>query len=194
MAKADVIALATALANSQDDTTMTSDYYDRMVQKLARFPWLTQASLIATTAGTSQYTLTSTQGKLLAVFYDDRLLDRISLRAIEAVNPEWRDERGDVEAYIVEDEAAKTFRLYRNPTVTSKNFIFLFGAPLSMDFPTYACAIIHTEIRETLPVWLELPVAWAILGMEYGRESNHQDMQMAEACEQMSALLLSMVG
>ena len=194
MSKADVIALVTALANSQDDTTMTSDYYDRMVQKMARFPWLTQASLIATVAGTSQYTMTSTQAKLLAVFYDDYLLDRMSLRAIEAVNPEWRDERGTPIAYVVEDEAAKTFRLYPTPQIASKDFIFIFGSPLGLDYPTYACAIIHTELRETLPAWLELPVAWAITGMEYGRESNHQDPQMAEACEQMSALLLSMVA
>lgn len=194
MSKATVLAYVTTLANGQNDLVTCAEYYDRTVEAMARFPWLTTASLVAITAETSQYTLSSTQAKIIAVFYDDRLLDRMAVKDTEAVfGPAWRDLRGSPVGYVVEDEAAKTFRLVPQPTVTSKNFIFLFGSPFGLDYPLYTVAVIHTEIRVNLPSWLELPVAFQVAAKEYSRESNHRDFKFAEASDKMGAMLLAMV-
>lgn len=193
MSRSDVLALCQSLSTDQADATAIDKYYDEAVADLGRAEWLVAASLVAVTAGTNQYTPPTATVDLLAVYYDDRLLAKENLRALEAINPQWRDERGTPRAYVIEDETSKQFRLYPTPTVSSKDFSFVFGAPLGVDFPEYAVCVTHTETRETLPKWLELPVAFEILQREFARESDHKDMKFSEACKMLAAALLKMV-
>jgi hypothetical protein len=182
------------LSTNQADATAIDKYYDEVVADLGRTEWLVTASLVTATAGTNEYTPPATAIDLLHLFYDDRLLYESKLRAIESVNTHWRDERGPPKSYIIEDETNKQFRLYPSPVVSSKDFIFMFGSPLGLDFPEYAICIVHTEQREVLPKWLEMPVAFAILSREFARESDHKDAQFADSCKALAEMLMKMVG
>lgn len=194
MSRSDVLQLCQDLCTNQADAIALTKFYDEVVSDLGREEWLVEVALIATTAGTSQYAPPEPVIELLCVYYDDRLLSKERVRALEAVNPNWRDERGTPRAYVVEDESNTRFRLYPKPEVDSKDFIFMFGSPLGLDFPEYAVAAVLTELREDLPLWLEMPVAFAILAREFARESDHTDMAFADACKKVSQILMQMVG
>lgn len=192
--KSDVLALVASFSNGQADPNQASIFYDQVVQDYATMPILTQASLITVTANTSQYAIPSTAIKLIAAFYDDRWLDRLTLRAAESVSPQWRDQIGTPIAYVVEGETTKTLRLYPNPQLNSKNFVPVFGSPFGLDYPPYSAVVVHTETRQDLPAWLELPCCFEVLRREFTRESNHRDIAFATLCGKMTGALLSMVA
>lgn len=63
------------------------------------------------------------------------------------------------------------------------------GEPLGEGFPDNSGAIIYSEKRtESLTEWLALPVALEMLGKEFSRSSDHQDIQFADACKELSEL------
>ena len=194
MSRATVLQRVQDLATAQPDAIAIDKFYDHVVADLGRGEWLLTATLVAVTAGTSEYTPPSTVLDIKHVFYDDRVLYKESLRALESVNPSWRDERGTPYAYVGVDETNKDFRLYPNPDRASKPVIPVHGAPFGWDYPAGTVVIIATEFRENLPPWLEMPVAYDILSREFGRESDHKDRKFADLCDKMSKLLMKMVG
>lgn len=194
MPRSDVITLCQDLCTNQADEAALTKFYDEVISDLGRAEWLVTAELLATTAGTNQYNPATTVVEILYVFYDDRLLYKENLRALEAINPQWRDERGAPRAYVIEDETNNQFRLYPTPVVDSKDFIFAFGSPLGLDFPEYAVVVVQTETREVLPEWLEFPIAFEILAREFARESDHVDHEFAKACKSIADILMRMVG
>lgn len=173
---------------------VVSTYYDRVIEDLARFPWLTTTSLIPITAGTAPYQLTNGQSKIVAMFYDHRQLGRLSLAEVESINRTWRNEQGDPHSYVEEGEAVKTFRLYPSPVLSSKPQSFPNSAPIGQDFPPYTILVVHTGTRTDIPVWLELPVALEVAAREMERESSHRDLEWAQQARQLSGLLFAMVG
>lgn len=195
MSKATVLTLVTNLTlGAASDTTITGNYYDRVVEDLARFPWLTNMSLIPVTAPTAQYVLDTTQVKIAAMFYDSRQLSKLTLAQVEALNRTWRNEVGEPHSYVVEDEGQKTFRLYPSPNLDSKPQSFPNTQPFGLDFPAYTIVILHTETRTDLPAWLELPVALETAARAMEAESTYRDVGWAQQAHQMAAMLFNMVG
>lgn len=192
MSRSDVLQLCQDLSTNQSDADAIDKFYDDVVSDLGRGDWLVTTDVLAATAGTAQYNPVSTIVELRGVWYDDRWLYKESLRSIEALNPNWRDERGTPRAYIIEDETNLQFRLYPRPAVDSKTPGG--GEEMGLEFPEYSVVVLMTEIRETLPAWLELPVAFEILAREFGRESDHHDPTFAKSCKEISQMLLKMVG
>ena len=194
MPRSEVITLCQALCTNQADETALSKYYDEVVSDLGRAEWLVNAEVLSATAGTNQYNPASTVVEIMHVLYDDRVLSKETLRSMDAYNPQWRDQRGTPRAYIVEDETNKQFRLWPTPEVDSKPFIPLHGAILGLDYPEYSVVVIQTEFREVLPIWMELPVAFAMLAREFARESDHIDTAFAESCDKLSKVIFEMLG
>lgn len=195
MSKASVLALVTNMTlGAASDTTITGNYYDRVVEDLARFPWLTNFSLIPVTAPTAQYTLETSQVKIAAMFYDNRQLSKLTLAQAEALNRTWRNEIGEPHSYVVEDELQKSFRLYPGPNLDSKPQSFPNAQPFGLDFPAYTIVIIHTETRTDLPAWLELPVALETAARAMEAESAYRDVEWAKQAHEMAATLFAMVG
>jgi hypothetical protein len=192
--KADVTSLVSTLSNGDADAISVGHYYDHAIDDLARYPWFVQASLVTLAAGTAEYTLNDDYVKLVAVFYNDRLLDRVDDRALESINPYWRDEVGTPRAYTTTDEDSKTYRLYPAPDKPSGNFIFVYGSPMGLDYPPYAALLFHTELRSDLPVWMDLPMTFTVLAREYGHESNHRDDAFAAFCQGLADTLWIMVS
>lgn len=193
MAKADVLQLVSDLSNGLADATLAERYYREAVFDLGKQGWLTQATLVPATAGTGSYSFPAGAIELLALFYDDDQLDALYLRELEWIRSDWRDAHGSPVGYVRQDENDKTFRLYPIPDTSSKDFIFLFGSPLGLDYPEYSLAVVHTETRDDLPAWLELPVTFRILELEFERESSHRDPVFAKLCGELSKLLFVMV-
>lgn len=195
MSKTTVLTLVSDLTlGAASDSTVVGNYYDRVVEDLARFPWLTTVSLIPITAGTPQYTLETTQARIIAMFYDSRQLSKLTQAQAEGINRHWRNETGPPHSYVMEDEANKTFRLYPNPTLDSKPQVFPNTAPLGIDFPAYTIAIVHTGTRTDVPTWLELPVALETAAREMERESSHRDLEWAQQAHALASLLFNMIG
>ena len=193
MAHASTISLVTALSNGDADAITVEQYYAHLLDDLARYPWFVNASLVTLTKGTAEYTLPDNHVKLLAVFYDDLMLDLVNERALEAQSEVWRDQIGLPIAYTVDDEDAKTYRLYPVPDRPSNDFIFMWGSPLGLDYPPYSVLLLHTEIHNDLPDWMDLPVAFEVLAREYGHESNHRDDEFSDFCAQFAQVLWSMI-
>ena len=193
MSHTSTIALVSALANGDADMITVEQYYGHLLDDLARYPWFVNASLVPLTAGTGEYTLEDSHVKLLGVFYDDVVLDLVNKRTLESLSSVWRDHVGRPTAYTVDDEDAKTYRLYPVPDRPSNNFIFMWGSPLGMDYPAYSVLLLHTEIRTELPDWMDLPVAFEVLAREYGHESNHRDDELSDFCAQFAQVLWSMI-
>lgn len=195
MSKSTVLTLVDDMTlGASVGSPVVSSYYDRVVEDLARFPWLTTMSLIPVVAGTSSYQLSNAQAKIIGMFYDRRQLGKLTIAEAESLNRYWRNEQGDPHSYIEEGEAVKTFRLYPSPIFTSKSQVFPNSRPFGIDFPAYTLLVIHTGTRTDLPTWLELPVALEVAARELERESPHRDLEWAQAAHNMASLLFEMVG
>lgn len=194
MAKSDVLDLVDTLSRARADRDICSTYYDDIVYEMALQGTLTAASLVATTADNASYDLPATAVTVLAAVYDTFQLPHTSLKELEAINPTWRSEVGDPIAFVTEDEPVRTVRLYPIPDRTSKDFIFMFGSPLGLDFPEYSLALLHTETRTNLATYFDLPVALEILAREFNRESDHKDSEFAEVCRSLAQSTMQMVS
>ncbi len=194
MSKSSILDLVQTFALGDADPLTAEQYYDHIIDDTGRAPWFVTASLVTMVAGTSTYALADDQLKILGMFYDDRWLDRMDHRALESLNPAWRDEQGFPVAYSVEDEAAKTFRLYPTPNRASGNFIFMFGSPLGLDYPPYSVLLLHTQLTPHVLEFMELPVMWEVLSREFGHESNHRDDDLADFAQQFADVLWGMIS
>jgi len=170
-----IFSLASNLALGDVTTSSFDRFFDAVMRDLAWTTALIEISTESISSGQTSVTLPTLAMKIVAVFFEDRQLDPISLRSLESFDPQWRDRRGEPVGYVTEGEATRTYRLYPVP-----------------DYPG-TLTLFHTQLQVAVPRWLELPLAYEILSREFSRESNHRDDTMAQMCEQMSTLLLSMV-
>lgn len=173
--EARIKTLVNDYALAEEGTLAVDRYFDAVMRDLAWTEDLIEVSTDTIFAGQTSTTLSAVAVKIVAVFFNDRQLDQISLRSLESFDPRWRDQKGEPVAYTTEGELKKTIRFY--PTPDSDGTLTIF----------------HTQIQVAVPQWLELPIAFEILSREYGRESNHRDDTFSQLCSQVSGLLLKMV-
>lgn len=173
--EARIKTLVNDYALAEEGTLAVDRYFDAVMRDLAWTEDLIEVSTDTIFAGQTSTTLSAVAVKIVAVFFNGRQLDQISLRSLESFDPRWRDQKGEPVAYTTEGELTKTIRPY--PTPDSDGTLTIF----------------HTQIQVAVPQWLELPIAFEILSREYGRESNHRDDTFSQLCSQVSGLLLKMV-
>jgi hypothetical protein len=193
MSRATTLTLTQDFAAGLADVTSIDRYYDDVVFQLGAQPWLTESTLVAVDEDTATYSLPDKAVRLLHLFYDDAHLMEESLDTLSWQHPDWRDQRGRPLGYTRLGETARTIRLWPTPDVSSKDFIFLMGAPFGRDFPEYAVVMLHTEVRDDLPAWLELPVALRVLAREFSQESDHRDTTFAEAATRLADTFMEML-
>ncbi len=191
MSRATVLQLVDDLSVDVAYSATADQFYDDIVHELAMQAVFTRATLRPITAGTGAVTLPDSGIELLYAVYDDRILAKTTRRQLEMLSSHWRDHRGTPVAYNEELENDQTLRLYPVPEIGSKAFSFVFGEPLGRDFPEYSVTLVHTE-NEELPEWMDLPMALEILAREFSRESDHRDLEAAEACRQLATLTMFM--
>jgi hypothetical protein len=89
--------------------------------------------------------------------------------------PNWQESTGTPTNIVREPFPQRKFQLVPLPT----------GA--------VASTLIYSETRDTLPVYLQLPVALLILDHEYRRASDHQNTDIADACKALGTFLITIV-
>ena len=159
MSKSLAVSFVDSMSLDQNNASSTDTFYDDVIKDLSQADLFTNVRLISITKGTTQYTIPDDVVKILEMFYDSSVIPQSTINSLNALNQEWRDLVGRPVAHIVEEETTKLFRLYPSPDINSKDFIFLFGEPLGRDFPEYSVGIVHTEIRDNNPDWLDYIIA-----------------------------------
>ena len=194
MSKVTAKQLASDLSLSQIRGASLESGFEYTVEQMAQFELFTAASLVSIDHTSSTYTIPDDFGRLLQVFYDDEVISRETKDTILFYHPNWQDESGSPLSYVADSENTKTLRLYPQPQVSSEDFIWLLGRPFGTDFPAYSLGVIHTEIRDDTPDWMDLPIALQIMAKEYAQESRHHDLQLAQVAKQMSETLLRIIN
>lgn len=177
MAKSDVTSLVTTLSMSQDNTTETSIIYDEVVRELGFLEVLTDTETIAVSSGTSVYAVGADTIVPLELYTSQGFLSRADGKTLGSVyGSDWRNRSGSPVNYTMDTENDNTFRLIPNPKVDD------------------TLTVIHTEYRQDVPVWLELPIAFEVTSREFERGSDHQDLKFSATCKSIANLLFLMVG
>jgi len=193
VAKANVLALAQTIGGNFTDAVAIDKFYTEIVNAWAATPgFLTNATLVQVPAA-NRFTFAGSIIELRAVIWDQTELSKLTLREVESLNPEWRNEKGAPRAYILEGETTKTVALYPAPAIPAQAFTGGGGEPLGADYPTYSVVLIHTEVRTDVLVYLELPLALLIVEREFIRESDHRDAAFATAAGDFGRALLQLV-
>lgn len=194
MSRASVIALAQALANDQADPTSLERYYDDAVTDLAQSTMWMVLEIVTGTPGVAIYDRPARVADLVTVFYDDTMLSLATHREMDALSPEWRTHVGRPTAYLYEDISYTQVQVYPIPTDTGTPVIPVHGAPFGLDYPVGSLAILATARMDDMPVWMDLPLALALLQREYSRPSPHMDPGFAEGCKALGLLCATMVA
>lgn len=187
--KATVLDLAQQIAHGQADVIPLNHYYDDLMVDFQRQAVFTVAALIPVVAEQAVYTLPDATHDLLAVFYDDTMLSKLTLHEMQMLDPQWRDRIGSPIGYLVDEQSDREIRLYPKPKDASAAFNFPTGMPLGADFPRGALTLLSPELRQDLPEWLDLALAYRIVGKEFMRESAHRDPKFAGACAAIADML-----
>ena len=178
MSRADVLQLVQDISAEQSDDTEATRFYDDVVRDLGFYELLTDAeSKTYSPHDDGLYQMSPDAMRILEIAWNKRRLDRASEFALRALyGASWQLKRQDPVAVTEWSESAGLLRLAPWPT-----------QPGVVD-------VIKTQTRENLPYWLELPVALMIIGREFRRESNHQDIKFADAANELGALFLMLLG
>lgn len=193
MSRTSVLALAAEFAFGLEGAPQVDGYYDDLMWDAARWGVSSSVQLVPTVRGDGVYEMPEDEGKRYMIFYDDIQLSLSSISDLNAVNPDWRDEVGRPDAYVIQGENEHDILLYPVPDVNARDFVFLFGSPMGRDFPDRALGTVMGERRDDLPSWMDVPLALGVLAREYERESAHRDVAFAAVCRQMSSTLLALV-
>lgn len=193
-----MLALVQAVANNQADLTLCDRYYDEVLLDWGHMPILVNVSLIPVGPGQDSapdetYLLPAQAVVPLQFYYDDHIVNDANERELINWRADWRTLRGTPLVVYRSDVGDRRFKLVPQPDRPSKPLDFFLGAPLGLNYPGYSVAVVHTETRQDVPSYLELPLAFAILGREFSRESDHQDIAFAGACITLSDALKRMV-
>ncbi len=180
MAKADVLQLVADLTDGLADQTVAGETYDDVVVELGMKPneSMTGAQYVATTSGTSQYSYPTTTLRLLGLMHDAKTLQISDINEAQAYDKQWRTTRGEPLAWLIEQESRRTFTLVPVPNRTGATVGV--ATPFTT-FPEGNVTAIYTENRTDVHPWEELYVALVVAERELSRDSDHTDLQLAEA-------------
>ena len=194
MSKANVLSLTSDFSVEQNDSSSTDAFYDDTLRDIAQLELLTGIRLVETTGGTPTYTIPDDVVKIIGMFYDDAVLGEATVSTLKTYSADWKAVKGRPFAYTTNEETKKTFRLFPEPDVSSKDFSFILGSPFGRDFPEYSVGIIHTQIREDRDNWLDIPITLRVLEKEFTQESDHQDLEFARQAKQLADLFFGVIG
>lgn len=194
MSKTNVLTLVTDFSIEQEDASSVDAFYNDTLQDVAQLELMTGIRLIEVTGGTPTYTIPDDIVMILGMFYDDIILGEADVETLKTYAADWQAVKGTPMAYTTKQETKKTFRLFPEPVVSSRNFSFILGAPLGQDFPEYSVGVIHTETRDDRDNWLDIPIALRVLEKEFNRESDHQDLEFVRQVKIFADLLFGAVG
>lgn len=170
---ATVTTYITQLSNGEADTTLAAGFYEDVLGQLDLAELLTTTTSVAKSGTT--YTLPDPGVRILLTLYSNVQLGELSVREADFVDPKWRSTAGATPYNFVRESFSQ--RQQQLVPIPAGNVTF-----------------VNTYVQTgSLPAWLQMPVALLCLGMEYRRESNHQNLALASACTSLGQLLIKCV-
>ena len=191
MAKADVLSLVTTLSTGLRDATVADDYYDRIVfEHGLRRTSLTNAAYVAGVVDTLTYTLPTEAIRLIASFYDSRWLYRETNEGVQQFDEHWRSRPGFPVAFTPDTEDVDNIDLVPRPQISGETIGV--ATPFTT-FPRHNVTVVYTANLTDVQPWEELATAAEILAREFGRESDHQDLDASKAWRGLSQILFEVI-
>lgn len=185
MAKADVLQLVADLTDSLANQTVAGELYDDAVIALGMMPneTMTGAAYVQVTSGTSQYTYPTTALRLLGIMHDAKTLQISDINEAQAYDKQWRTNRGEPLAWLIEHESRRTVTLVPVPNRTGAT---VGAATPFTTFPEGNITALYTENRTDVHPWEELYIALVVAARELARDSDHTDLQLSEAFDKLA--------
>lgn len=175
--KTNITTLVSDLSLSQSNTTEAGVFFDEIIRELGFIEILTGTENISITSGDADYKLAPFTVRALEFNSSNGFLADTDDQGLGSLfGASWRSKVGTPQAVNMEEEDDDTFRLVPKP-----NFDDII-------------TVIRTEYRDEIPDWLDLPVTFEILSREFQRESDHQDIELANLCKQIATLMFNLVG
>ena len=157
-------SLVQSLSNGEADLAQAARFYVDVLGSLSDLPILTTTSAVAHVNGTIN--LPNAAVDMLLLFYGSTLqqLGELSIREANWLFDNWRVATG-TQPYNFVRESYNQRQVNMVPVPSTGG----------------SATILYTHTTDTLPTWLQLPVALLVLAMEYARESKHQHLALAAA-------------
>lgn len=173
---ATVSTLITQFSNGEANggSTQSQQFYIDALDMLGTIPVLVSLPQTVTpSSGLVSFPTSPLAINVLLVFHAQVQCGELSVREANWLAPMWRTATG-AQAYnfVVESISSRAIQLVPVPS------------------PAGSAQLIVTYYTDTLPVWLQLPVALLVLEMEYKRESDHQNLELANAYGAVARFLL----
>lgn len=196
MNKASILGLVRALANTALDESTLDAYFSDVLYELGRSPRpLVEAELFAVASGTAGYSFPANAVTLLHAFFGSAQLSPSDKASLEAYSSTWRSDSGTPFAYTVDEQTGRAFRLYPTPSASSAALSFPTGTPFGVDFPSNAGCLIFSSARtEDIQPWVGYAIALKVLAKEFAKPTNKQDVDFADACNQLAEVFLLAAG
>jgi len=173
-----VSSYITALSNGEADPTTAEmgQFYEDVLGKLAaREPPILTTYYYGISPSSGIVAYPSAAVKRLLVFFNSKQIGELSLREANWLDPNWRSDTGTPIAFVQESYGSRNFQLVPVPTSGS-------------------AALVASYVPSgSLPAWLQMPIALLMLYEEYRRESNHQNVTLANACRSLGELMIAIV-
>jgi hypothetical protein len=193
---ATVVSYVTELSNGEADTTnVLPGIYEDVLGQINIPPILVTTQALSPNG---DYSVSLPEGSISGLFYFIsntgfhyyQQLGELSVREADWLLPTWRNisspQNGQT-VYSFVRESRNQRDIFPVPASSANIYaLFTYVPSVANNLPSYAPT-------DTLPAWLQMPVALLCLGEEYARESNHQNMAMSKACTMLGQLMLKAV-
>lgn len=168
-----VASIIANLSNNEADATETARFYVDVLALLATYPLLVKSAAVTQTSGAVPQPADAVA--VHAAFWNNYQLGELSIREADWLAPDWREATGTPYSFVRESLAGTTLQLVPAPTSGTGNEIYSYTT-------------------DTLPTWLQMPVALLVLALEYERESDHQNLPLAGACRSLGMFMLAIIA
>lgn len=193
LSKVQLTTFASTISHAQQDSTTFSQFFDDVIDEIGRLPnpVFAERAFEAIDSGTSEYSFETKMLRPLAIFFDDTLLPETTRKALEAYSATQQSDTGDPFAYTIDDINARKYRVYPEPDASGS----ISGADWAANYPDDALALIFSEDRSTdIEDYYVLPITFDCLAREFAYPSDHQTIEYAKVCSDLSKLLYYLAG
>lgn len=193
LTKAQLTTFASAVCHAQLDATTFSQFFDDVIDELGRSPSppFAEYAFEAIVSGTDEYSYEATMLRPLHIFFGDLLLVEASQQVLEAYSKTQQSDTGDPVAFTLSGIDSRKYRVYPIPDANGS----IAGANWAANYPTAALALIFVEDRSTdIEDYYVLPITFDCLTREFAYPSNHQDIDYAKVCADLSKFLYTLAA
>jgi hypothetical protein len=179
MTKANILALAKTIS-VVGSTTNYDRAFDEMIEDLAKKnePIFAETTTFTVSSGTSRYSIPADGTQVAAIFFENTQLWPVTLPELESYNPAWRVSSADnPEAFVMEEETARSVRLYPSPSTGATGTWLITTRPVS-----------------GIPDYLALYAVFAMLEKDFSYPSDHQDKELSKLCGQIATIFYKILG